>query len=132
MPLFDFVCSAGHVTEALRSSGVAVIDCACGEVAQRRSVNRVAAQIGAEADWSSPVRDGGKIRKPVSERKVSLRQYREATEQLEYEHHRAEESAGQTLTQPELFQQARRKADKLLAGGITDSMDYRPEYGPKE
>ncbi len=123
MPLFDFVCSAGHVTEALRSSGTAAIDCACGEVAQRRSVNRVAAQMGAEADWSSPVRDGGRIRKPVSERKISLRQYREATEQLEYEHTTAENAAGHTLPTVPLAQIAMARAKELQRVGIHDSLD---------
>lgn len=123
MPLYEFFCTAGHVTEALKSSGVSVIDCACGEPAQRRGFNRVAVSMGAEADWSSPVRDGTRIRTPIAERRIPMRQYREATEQLAYEHERQEEAAQQPLPSPPLARIALARARKLQAAGITDSKD---------
>lgn len=122
-PLYEFVCTDGHVTEALRSSGVTSIPCACGQVAQRRGFNRVSATIGAEADWSSPVRDGTRIRPPVSERKIKMREFNEATAQLSYEHARIEDSMQRVLAPPPLARTAIRRAQQLMAGGINDSID---------
>lgn len=131
MPLYDFDCECGESTEAIRKAGTVSITCACGREAQRRGVNRFSSQMGAEADWSSPVRDGGRIRPPVSERKVKMREFTEASEQLAYEHSRAEESAQQKIPEPPLWRVAKAKADKLMAAGINDSKDYDPRYGPK-
>ncbi len=123
MPLFDFVCPAGHVTEALRSSSVTVIDCACGEIGQRRDFNRVAVRVGESSDWSSPVRDNGRIRTPVNERRIHLRQYDEATQELEHAHRKQEESAGHALPTPGLADIAIKRANQLMKAGITDSLD---------
>ncbi len=124
MPLFDFVCSHGHATEARVTSLVPSVACpVCGEDAARVAVHRVAMVVGAGRDWTSPVRDNGRIRPPVAERKVSLRQYREATEQLEHQHHQTEESAGQKLPEPPLFKIAKQRADQLMKAGVKDSLD---------
>lgn len=128
-PLFDFCCDAGHRTEALRPGSVAVIDCPqCGRTAARAQVYRVAMQMGAVNDYTPLIRDNGKLRPPVNERKVSLRHWREATEQLAYEHTRAEESAQQELPTPPLTDWAKAKARRLMADGITDSLDM-PKTG---
>lgn len=79
--------------------------------------------VGDGIDWSSPVRDNGRIRPPVAERMIPLRQYREATEQLAYEHDQAEESAQRKLDSPPLARIAIKRARQLLAAGVTDSMD---------
>ena len=67
MPLYIYRCPQGHSTEALRGVSVAVIACDCGKVSQRQSVYATAI--------------GGRQRPPVAERRVSLREYREASEQ---------------------------------------------------
>lgn len=71
---------------------------------------------------------GGRARTPVSERRVSLRQYREATEQIAHEHAKAEESAQRPLPSVPLAEMAKAKAKRLERAGITDSSDFRPEY----
>ena len=62
-------------------------------------------------------------RTPVSERRTSLREYREATEQISYEHAKAEESAQQALPRVNHWAEAKRRASKLMAAGVTDSLD---------
>lgn len=42
MPLYDFRCSRGHTHEALAPFGALVHPCACGQLAQRVAVNRIA------------------------------------------------------------------------------------------
>ena len=114
MPLYVYTCSDGHDTEAIRSADTVAVGCQCGHQAQRQSVYRMA-QIGA-------------VRPPVAERTVNLRQYREASEQIAYEHSRAEESAQRELPPPPLWKMAKKRAAKLMAAGVKDSLDYRPEY----
>lgn len=124
MPLFDFICPLGHITEALRPRTVTAVVCGeCGQTAARGQVNLVSMQTGADANWSPIVRDGGRIRTPVNERMVHIRQYIEATEQLAYEHERREESAQRRLPSPPLAELAIAKAKRLMKAGVTDSLD---------
>ncbi len=123
MPLFDFVCADGHRTELLRAASVRSVVCACGQTAARGEVNLISMQTGVDANWSPLVRDNGRIRTPVNERPVRTRQYREATEQLAYEHGRAEESAQQRLPSTPLADIALAKAKRLQKAGVTDSLD---------
>ena len=114
MPLYAYACPQGHVTETLKGAVVVTIPCGCGLVAQRQSV--YATQIG------------GRQRPPVSERPIRMRQYIEAAETLAYEHEKAEESAQRPLPTPPLWRAAKATAKKLERAGVTDSLDYRPEY----
>lgn len=133
MPLYDYCCSNGHSTELLRTPAVATVECpACSCPATRASVHRFAQHMGAGRDWSPQIRDNGRLRTPVAERAVSLRQFREASEQLAYEHERTEESAQQQLPIAPLWQRARRRARRLAAAGIRDSLDYDPRYAPRD
>jgi len=56
---------------------------------------------------------------------VSLRQYREASEQIAHEHSKAEESAQRVLPAPNLWGMAKREATRLQALGIKDAMDVK-------
>lgn len=123
MPLYQFDCVCGRSTEALRKVGTDSIDCTCGESAQRRGFNRVSAVVGDGADWSSPVRDGTRIRTPISERKIKMREFNEATAQLSYEHERLEDSMQREIPPPPLARTAIARAQRLMAAGINDSID---------
>lgn len=115
MPLYLYICRAcGRSTEALRPIGTESIACACGETSVRRAIYATAI--------------GGRARPPVEQRQVSLRQFTEATEEMAYQQDKAEASAGQRLPARPLFEMAKRRAEKLRSAGITDSLDYRPEY----
>ena len=123
MPLFDFLCPQGHRLELLRPATVHTVVCHCGEEAKRGEVNLVSMRMGADANWSPLVRDNGRIRTPVNERPVRIRNYMEATEQLAYEHTRAEEAAQQSLPSLPLAKMAKARAKRLQKAGITDSLD---------
>lgn len=124
MPLFDYTCSSGHTTELLRPRSEYDAVCpACGQTAARKQVNLVSMQIGGTADWSSLVHDNGQLRAPVNERRIPLRQWDEATSELAYAHHQAEQSVGRTLPEPPLFEIAKARADALMKAGVNDSLD---------
>ena len=112
MPLYLFACKCGESTESLKPRGTESIDCACGQRARRLAI--YGPQIG------------GRVRPPVSERKVSFRQYVEASEQIAHEHERREEAAQKPLPPPALWKAAKQNAAKLMKAGVTDSMDVRP------
>lgn len=115
VPLYEFSCPQRHRTEAIRPVHVTVMPCPdCGQTAFRESVY-LNAQVG-------------RVRTPVAERTVSLKTYQEASEMLADQHAREEDRAQRTLPQPSLWRAAKQRAEKLQAGGITDSLDYRPEY----
>lgn len=123
MPLYEYECEQGHVTETIQSRKVTEINCACGLLAERRSFYATAMSMGKDADWSSVVRDNGFPRPPVSERRVSMRHFNEATEQLEYEHQRTEEMVGRALPPPPLARMGKAKANRAMKAGITDARD---------
>lgn len=115
MPLYIYSCSQGHLTEARQKVSVKMIACECGEIAERQSI--YATQIG------------GRARTPAAERKIEgFHRYVEASEQMAYEHDKAEESAQRKLPTPPIYEIAKKRADKLMAAGITDSRDYDPRY----
>ena len=77
MPLYVYRCSNRHETEALRARDVLSIPCPqCRAQSHRQPFYVVAGQMGGSRDWTSPVRDGGRIRTPVNERPIHMRQYR--------------------------------------------------------
>ena len=115
MPLYTFQCRNGHRHDAfgaVRAPSRVCPECSCR--ARRVTVYRNA-QVG-------------RVRTPVAERAVKIREFTEASEQLAYEHGRAEESAQRPLPAPPLWQTAKRRAGRLMKAGINDSLDYRPDY----
>lgn len=124
MPLFDFICTEHHRSELLRPASVREVPCPqCGRTAARGEVNLISMAMGGTADWAPLVRDDGRIRTPVNERRIPMRQFHEATEQLSYEHSRAEQSLGRELPPPPLARTAIASARKLMKAGVTDSLD---------
>ena len=123
MPLYLYRCTCGRECEALRKVGTDSIACACGGEAQRDSVYLIGASIGGGADWKPVARDGGRVRTPLAERQVSLRQYREATEEIAYTHRKAEDAAQMNLPQAPLMELAKAKVARLQRAGVTDSLD---------
>lgn len=76
MPLYDFRCADGHVTEALVARGVAVAPCRdCGEEAQRVAVSPVAFAIH-EPEVRKPVRG-------IARKGERVANYLEAYEEVE-------------------------------------------------
>ena len=91
MPIFDYVCPVGHVTESRQDRDVGSIPCACGELAGRLSVYRFSLGGGI----------GPKYR---------LSEYQEAAAESNYYHGRMEEAKGEIIPRHDLLKEAKQKA----------------------
>lgn len=107
MPLYQFSCPDGHVTERrVPSYDVQIIACACGEAASRASVNRI--NFGGYAST--------KLGEAVDHN--DYRRFSEASAELDYTAAKYE-SEGATVTAPSFFNEAKKIAPKLAAAGVT-------------
>ena len=114
MPIYTYACEKGHETDALQPISIFHINCAsCGGLAVRRSVYAVNFTGG-------PTRSA---KVPRDERPYSLKEFSEASAEMEYAHGRAEERIGRKLAEPPLFKAATRKAATLIAAGVKDSTE---------
>lgn len=107
MPLYEFVCPAGHSTEKRTTSyALVAIICDCGATAQRQSVNRV--------------NFGGFAKTPQHQYDFhdDYRRFREASEGLDDAVSRVERDTGDKLNSP-LFQHAKNKAAELVSKGVS-------------
>jgi hypothetical protein len=103
MPLYEYRCQAGHVTELLRPASVSSQRCSCGLDSQRRSVYRTA-QIGGEQ--TLPGRD-----------------FLEASEMIADQHQSFERREGVEAPPPPLYRMAKAKAERMLKQGAQSSAD---------
>lgn len=112
MPLYEFRCEAGHVTERLvKSREEALIYCACGLLSRRESVYRVGMT--------------GFARTPVNQREIRMGAYNEASAELEYTHSRQTNIDGSLKPAPPLWQTAKQEARRLQKLGVKDSADLK-------
>lgn len=93
MPIYDFECTQGHVTESRQGREVEIISCPCGEPARRKRVYRV--HIG-----------GG----PTT--KFRLTEFQEANAEANYYHGKMENDRGQEIERRPLINMAAEKARK--------------------
>lgn len=107
MPLYQFSCPAGHLTEKrVQSYDVQVIACACGEAASRGTVNRI--NFGGYAST--------KLGEAVDHN--DYRRFTEASAELDYTATKYE-SEGAEVKTPSMFLEAKKLAPKLQAAGVT-------------
>ena len=106
MPRYDFSCEAGHHFERKAGYDATSVICECGALARRGSVYRV----GIAGFASTP--------KGQMDFSRDFKRYDEATQQLEYQKARFEDSAQVRVPDPPLFQQAKAKADRLVKAGV--------------
>lgn len=117
MPLYDFRCECGEVTEARRGIGVGEIRCpACGGEAKRSAVNRVS--IACEG---LPTKAGI----IAHERRYNVSEFQEASHEIAYEHEQQEQQEGRKIPQPNLYKAAKRRAKALMAAGVKDVKEVR-------
>ena len=94
MPLYEYACSAGHVSESRQGLGVATIPCPCCDLpAQRQSVYRFA--IGGE--------------RPTRYR---LSEFQEAASEANYYHGKMENDRGRELPRVPVVNMAANEARK--------------------
>ena len=119
MPLFDFHCSSGHVTEKLAPFATEVISCACGEPARRAEVNRILFGF-----------------KGANGEKVST--FYEAASEAKHTYESTDDPAAKAATRPDIWRPAWYRArnalnDKVIQGADSDSWaDPQPGKSAKE
>ena len=104
MPLYDFTCACGRVTESRESMDTALIRCKCGKMASRVAVYRdqfIACETGPKG--------GMKNETPRDEKSYhkEYRRYDEASQDLEYKYSRIDDPK---VKKPALWEAAKIKA----------------------
>lgn len=100
MPLYDYRCSEGHVSEALASMDCTTIACrVCATPAVRLGAYRVA------------------VTQPEVDVRGKFRRFREATAELDATARTVEASTGQAVTTPNYWTAARQRLTAMHARG---------------
>jgi len=108
MPLYDYVCTEGHVVELRRAYDDDVIECpTCGHLAVRNPINQSQSVI-----TETGAKNGRRAITPSDQvnLKPSYDLYREAAQELEY---------NKTTTNPSLAQRGVARAHQLQKQGVT-------------
>ena len=113
MPLYEFACFDGHVTERLAAMEVEMIYCSCGQPAVRQAVY--------------PIGFTGFARPPLAQREIRMGAFNEASGELEYQHSRQTNVDGSATPPSPLWRMAKAKARRLKRLGVKDSLDLRKE-----
>lgn len=111
MPLYDFRCANGHVMERIASRDSEEMLCTCGLPAQRQAVNRI--------------NSIGFARTPLDQRQYNLKEFQEASAEVEYAESKHTDIEGKPVQGPSLWGAAKRKAKHLQSLGVKDSEDLR-------
>ena len=100
MPIYDFRCSDGHTTEAIRPMSTEAIPCACGGEAHRTGVNPGIGIVG-----------------PTTDTRGMYRRFTEASAELDYSAQRYEQSTGQQAPNTGLWSAAKAQATAMTRAG---------------
>ncbi len=100
MPLFEYRCPNGRVTERLAPTGAAVITCECGLPARR--IPSAAVQLNPPT--------GAALR-----RQFGL--YQEASQEIDHAYTKVETDLEQPVAAPPLWNMAKQRAKAILAAG---------------
>lgn len=112
VPLYTFVCSNRHSTDALGAVGAPSRPCPeCDLPAERQSVY-ANAQIGM-------------ARVPNDQKTVDLKEFKEAGAELEHAFNKAQDHSPPGLKPPSYWKASQRQAADLKRRGVTDSSDFR-------
>lgn len=117
MPLYTYVCDAGHEFDRVAGITRTTVECECGADSQRRTVYRI--NVGGVA--ATPLNEFNYERE--------FREFREAGQELAYQHGRMEEAAGRELPTPPLAETAIKEARRLKSLGVKNSADWKARRG---
>lgn len=105
MPIYDYRCPRGHVTEAIQSMDRFFIVCpVCESPADRQAANRVAVTL------------------PEIDMRGKFRRYEEATAEMDYAARKVEQSTGQAAQTPSYWAMAKKRANDMIARGEAPAM----------
>ena len=112
MPLYDYSCDCGVVTEARQGSGVKTIPCpACGQPATRQSVYQVMV-------LSSGLPTRGGVESDTRRARQRFADFREASQEVDYSYTQREKEVGHPIQGPNYYQIGKARAKKLRAAGV--------------
>ncbi len=118
MPLFTYICTAGHSHDAL------------GQV--RSPSCRPCPECGGQAERQQFYANTviGETRTPLDEKRYDIKEFEEASAEVEYAHEKAQNEAGRELKTPSMWNESKRRAKDLERKGVKDSSDFRgSDYG---
>lgn len=112
MPIYEYVCENEHVTERLVGFGVeGPQPCqACGLTAERQEVYRILPFT------DSGVKIGRINEVPLDQRCIKVSKFKEAAQELEYNHAKNEETVQHKLDHPDYAKIGITKANLVAAG----------------
>jgi putative FmdB family regulatory protein len=116
MPLYDYICSQGHVLELRRSYDEDVITCPeCGHIAMRNPIN-----LDQSIITETGSKEGRRAEVPLNEmnKRNSFKLYREAAQELEYKYGKLSEAEGREINPP-LARRGMARAAALANKGVT-------------
>ena len=118
MPLYDFCCEKGHVTEMRAGLEVIALACPiCGRDAPRVPFYE-SQYISGEtvAKGVTKASRAGNVIDKHGRTRVSL--FQEASQEIDYHHRKAENEVGHELPGPPLYQEAKRRARRITGGQV--------------
>lgn len=109
MPIYDFGCACGQVTELRKGYGVTSAPCpSCGNEARRVAVYREQAIV-----TETGARNGRRAEVPLSDRRYNVSRFQEVTQELDYAHKKAENEVGHELPSPNYYKHALARAEGI-------------------
>ena len=105
MPLYDYRCPRGHVTEAIQKMDRFLIACSvCSSPAHRVAANRVAVTL------------------PEIDMRGKFRRYEEAVHEADHSAQKVAASTGQAPLPPPYWRMAKEISDTMIARGESPAM----------
>ena len=115
MPLYDYLCECGVVTEARRGIGVKAIPCpACEQSAKRQAVYRVSLRglptLGPPDNY---------------DKRQQFADFREASQEVDHAHKEQEKAVGHPIEAPSYYELGKARAKELEKAGVKSIKEVR-------
>ena len=111
MPIYDFACACGEVTEARAGYETSALPCACGRLAKRVAVYQSQYTITETGGKSTPRLNNAKSEKG----KYRVSDFREASAEIDHEVSKVEKREGKPVKIPSFYKAGLRQAEKMGA-----------------
>ena len=111
MPIYDFACPCGEVTEARAGYDTSALPCACGQLAKRVAVYQYQYTITETGGKSTPRLNNAKSEKG----KYRVSDFIEASSEIAHEAEKTEKKEGKPVKIPSFYKAGLKKAEKMGA-----------------